>query len=522
MNETNLIDDGLIPVTLKSGAAELLTLPIVMELLGKGDIESFREVKAHQSAALHLFLAHLGVLGTSLSDDGLGPLASAETWAERLLKLAPKDCWRIFSENPEDSVFMQPGMPTADFEDTVKSKGKTFSPDEIGTLITSKNHTVKFSVMQYPSAWHWVLALIETQTLSGYEGSSLYGIPRMNRGLSTKLCVATYTDISTSGKWKSDVNKILRMLPKIYREYPHFTESGNNIALPWSTFWDGKGQIKTTDLHPLYIDCCRRLKLGKDEAGRLFVVTAGSKCMRIPNLDLKGNFGDPWMPLEDTRHNPKAKKTVEPLYKSISPNSISVELLSRIVLGQSGVKRSPLQEFLEEEAGKPGVFSLSGILRGQGETYGYHDIQIPIPTEAVRRLKRKQERDQIGAFSGIMLELAKNAQEALKFGVYRFCQPENEKIDFRNSDKSEGAFKIASSRFKQAFSNEFFPHLWQVSASEDPKSWKEFLRNTAEDILESTFKSGSSRTQLSFKAEALGKAAFNARWHNLFNKEPAE
>lgn len=519
MSKTNLIEDRLIPVTLENGTEESHTLPSVMELLGSGKIKSFRDVKSHQVAALDLFLAHLGVLGTDTSNDGEGLKTTSEVWRVRLLNLAPKDCWRIYSENPEDSVFMQPGMPAAEFQKTVKNKGKTFSPDEIGVLIVSKNHTVKFSAMSNPSVWHWVLALIEAQTLSGYDGSSLFGIPRMNGGLSTRLRVANYTDMSASGKWNSDVAKILGILPKIYRDYPHFAKGRNRVTIPWSIFWDGKDQINTKDLHPLYIDCCRRLKLRKDETGRLFAVTAGSKCMRIPNLDLSGNFGDPWAPLVNTKFNPNPKKAVDPVFTSISPNSISVELLSKIVLGQGGVKRSPLQEFSEEDSGKPANFVLSGILRGQGETYGYHDITIPIPTESVRRLRQKQERDRIGVYSGIMLDLAKNAQEAMKVGVYRFCQPENETIDFRNSDKSEAAFKTASAQFRRMFSDQFFPYLWTVSEAEDAASWTIFLKKTAGEILESVFRSGSSRAQLSFKAEALGRSAFNARWHNLFEKE---
>lgn len=522
MRDLSLLTTKVIPVLRKDGTHDALTLPETLAALSDDDVQSFREIKVHQAAAIDLFFAHLGVVLIDLAKDDLGFKADASVWNERLLSIAPESAWKLYSEDPTVSSFMQPGMSRKEFEKTVANKGKTFSPDEIGVLIVSKNHTNKFSAMVEPSAWHWIASLIETQTLSGFDGSSLYGIPRMNGGLSTRFRVATYTDLSASGKWNSDVRKVLDALPDIYHDYPHFHKSGKRIAATWALEWDGKEQIKTTDLHPLYVDVCRRLKLGREPDGRLFVVTAGSSGTRIPSLDLKGNFGDPWAPRYNTAFKVDKKGNVKdsaPAYSSLSPNAISVGLLAKIVTGDQGYERSRLQAFVKSDIGKPAFFCLSGILRGQGETYGYHDVVIPIPAAATFRFASRSALDELGSRSRSMLELADKAEQVLKIGVYRFCQPENVDIDFKNSEKSTATFARTSDRFKQAFSAEFFGHLWNAAESGTDEAWIAFLKETAERALEAAFLSGSSRTQLSFKAEAQGRSAFGARWYNVFSKK---
>jgi CRISPR system Cascade subunit CasA len=520
MHDANLLDTRLIPVERKTGSRDILTLPEVLEALSHDELESFMDLKAHQNAAIDMFFAHLGVLGVDIGADGKGIIASAEVWRERMLKIAPMECWQLWSPDTIVSCFMQPGMDQEEFQKTVENKGRIYSPDEIGVLIVSKNHTVKFSAMAAPSAWNWVASLIETQTLSGFDGRSLYGIPRMNGGLSTRFRVATYTDMSASGKWNSDVRKILDMLPDIYREFPHFSEDGLHIGATWASFWDGSEQIPTRNLHPLYVDVCRRIKLGLDEDGRMFAVTAGSSSTRVPHLDLKGVFGDPWAPLTNANYKENARKETSEAWTSLSPSAIPVRLLSNIVTGSEGVRQSMLQRFAKGDLGKPAFFCLSAILRGQGETYGYHDFVIPIPAHAVFKLSSRVELDALGARSRAMLSQASAADAALKFGVYRFCQPEKAEVDFVNSAKSEAMFAKASKQLRLAFSGAFFEHLWR--SDDDEAGWIEFLKTEARVILEKVFESGGARSQLSFKAEAEGRSAFNARWRKLFTMEDSK
>ncbi len=512
----------MVPIKRKSGGKALVSLPEALEALGNDDIESFLDIKSHQNPAVDLFFAHLGVLGIDIGDEGQDIVCTADVWHRRMLKIAPEQCWDLYAEDPAASCFMQPGMSRKDFEKTVKNKGKIHSPDELGLLIVSKNHTVKFSAMPNPSPWNWIVSLIEAQTMSGYDGPTLYGIPRMNGGLSTRFRVATYTDLSASGKWVSDVQKIIRALPDIYREFPHFEENGRRMGAAWASFWDGEQQIPTTDLHPLYVDVSRRIKLGKDMDGRLFAVTAGSSDTRVPHLNLKGVFGDPWAPLVNSSYKENAKKEVDEVLTSLSPSSIPVRVLANIVTGSKEYRQSLLQKFSTHDLGKPAFFCLSTFLRGQGETYGYHDFVIPIPAHAVFRLSDRKETDLLGRRSRQMLSEAASADGALKFGVFRFCQSEKDEIDFKNSSKSEAMFAKASKQFRHVFSGTFFEYLWQSSETGDDTRWIEFLKGEARKILEKTFESGGSRSQLSFKAEAEGRAAFNARWRKLFTVEDSK
>ena len=529
MRIPNLLDDDIIPVFLKDQTQADLSLPAALAALSQDLVDSFRDVKRHQLPSVEFLVSHLGVLGVDLGNEGAEIEAAPETWKRRLLALAPASAWNIWNPDPSVAAFMQPGISAKLFEKAVKRRmkyaksgnGAGFSPDEIGLQITSKNHTVKFSSMAAPTVWNWVVALVEAQTMSGYDGKSLYGIPRMNQGLSTRFKVGTYTDLSVSGKWKADVRRILDSLPEIYREHPHFSAHGKQIGALWTVYWGEDDQVGTQDLHPLYVDVSRRIRLCAEDDGRIFVVMTGTSSTRVPDLDLKGAFGDPWAPLVDANYKLDGKKAAAAALTSLSPTNISLRLLARILVGNEGVQQSRMQRLTSDDHGKKAYFCLDAFLRGQGETNGSHHVTIPVPAPAAFRLGKREGRDELGAISTKMLSLAEAAEQTLRAGVFRYVQAAADKVNFRDDKQSVALFSKVSGRLTLSVSNEFFQHLWAAAETKDLSVWIGRLKELALQELELAFDEGGSKAQLSFKARALATSDFHRSWNNLFNKEAA-
>ena len=68
--------------------------------------------------------------------------------------------------------------------------------------------------------------------------------------------------------------------------------------LLWLQEWDGKASIAFGELHPAYIEICRRIRL-KGTPERYYSEDAPSAGTRISGAkELKGNTGDPWTPID--------------------------------------------------------------------------------------------------------------------------------------------------------------------------------------------------------------------------------
>ena len=67
----------------------------------------------------------------------------------------------------------------------------------------------------------------------------------------------------------------------------------DGLALLWLEPWDGVTAIPFEQLHPHYIEICRRVRLGVAH-GQITCLAAGSASPRIRDAaEFKGNTGDP-------------------------------------------------------------------------------------------------------------------------------------------------------------------------------------------------------------------------------------
>lgn len=516
MKSINLLEDRVIPLLSRSGDVSLHNLPETLQLLSEGDVLEIADTKEFQSSAVEFFFAQLGVLCIDIGDDDEGMSPGIDVWRERILKLAPEAAWFLFNSDPTIPAFLQPGMAQEELEIAQEKGDVALYPDDMGALVKSKNHGVKFSSMANPSIWNWIVSLIEIQTMTGIDGAGNYGHQRMNGGYSYRFKAGVYNDLTASGRWISDVKKVLDNLDKTYENNPHFDPYGGRKALAWDAFWDGETPLHSKDMHPLYIDTNRRMRMFFTHEGILSCARRTSKGTRVFNLELKGAYGDPWAPLYKKKGSDKDGDVAG--YRALFMPDMNLETLCDVMFGQSGFQMALTQYPSSGQKKQDCYFEIKFLGKSQGKTAGYFSRAIPIPTRVVSGLGNSEQRQALGSSSSELLKMARAAQRALSIGIDTLSVNGSGK----SADKSLSANGVkpkAIASFTKEIESSFFAHLWTYHDSQDDTSWISFLHNLCLQEFEAAAQCSKTRTQLSFKAEALGRNAFENYWHTVFSKK---
>ena len=193
----NLIVDPLIGVRMLDGTPGAMSLPEVYAALVGDRVAAFPALRPHQQHAWHAFLAQLG--GIALHRAGCETLPdTAPAWRTLLRGLTATfdrdEPWRLIVEAPTQPAFMQ--CPVSGGGGAYRNLRAT--PDDLDLLVTAKNHDPKRSVAARSAPDDWVFALIDVQTMAGFQGAGNYGISRMNGGLSARPCLG-FTPVGGPG-----------------------------------------------------------------------------------------------------------------------------------------------------------------------------------------------------------------------------------------------------------------------------------------------------------------------------------
>ncbi len=100
-----------------------------------------------------------------------------------------------------------------------------------------------------------------------------------------------------------DIQRLLEMGGAPPRSNP--TAQPDPLALVWLASWDGVTPLPWSQLHPLYIQICRRVRLVMVN-GRIAARVGGSKAARIAGVPDGGVTGDPWTPIRPDGNGSKA------------------------------------------------------------------------------------------------------------------------------------------------------------------------------------------------------------------------
>ena len=413
----NFLTEPLIRIDTSSKERIKASLPQVYAALVADKVEAFPALRPHQRHAWHAFLVQLGAM--AMRREGLEePPETAEEWHRIIRGLTPEwpedEPWQLVVEDITRPAFMQPPARTKEREADYKNAVPT--PDSLDMLVTSKNHDLKAEAAEQAHADDWIFSLVTLQTMEGFGGAGNYGISRMNGGLGNRPAFSLAPHGGGLGAHvRRDIIALLEFLPDILAEHPG-TETGH--ALLWTLAWDGASAdaLSLNQLHPLYIEVCRRIRLLCDETGRLYGVRTSSKAARVEAKSLNGLTGDPWALID---HRDKKGDKVLTLpgggfnYKRVADYLTSGEY-----------QRPPLLRPTDAEKSSPDTMQLvaRAMVRGQGKTEGYHERSIPIRHKFKSAMLRRTggNLDDIGAIAQARINDAGKVQRILSHAIQVF------------------------------------------------------------------------------------------------------
>ena len=283
----NLLCDPIFTVD-TSTAREKCNLPKIYRLLQANEVESFARLQSHQKQAWHCFLVQLGAVAT---EDRSIPETETD-WREALLGQASEKAWNLQTDDLSKPAFMQPPVP----EDSVENWSE-IHVTEYDVPVLSKNHALKKHRIHDPKPEHWAYMLVNVQT-AGFYSPGGRSPSRMASRTASRPFFGTTPSLEVGDWIMHDIKRLRRRASKIEERYGY---ERNVPPLLWTVQWKEGGTLSLKDLHPLYIDCSRRIR----KKGTWKKKSTGAD--RIDGIKAhKGVTGDPWAPIDDTNEEYQA------------------------------------------------------------------------------------------------------------------------------------------------------------------------------------------------------------------------
>ena len=381
----DLLTHPIVRVRKNDGLESAETLPGLMALLMRDEALSLKALQHHQKQALHALLVQLGT--AALEDHPPHRIPESEgEWRELLQGLAPRfqdnEPWHLVQPDITVPAFMQ--APGPDQETLREYTGTAPTPRGIDVLVTSKNHDVKQHSLQEPELDDWLMALVTLQTMENASGRRP-GTSRMKDGTASRVSVSIMPLLGGFGaEVRRDITALRQSMPVLREKHPRYPRQGG-LLLTWTETWQGteEEQLQQEELHPLYIDTGRRMRLiapdGKPDSIRAIYVGTGKP--RVSREPKGGLTGDPWAPVETERGQVLAltgadgSKPRFPSGKRLTPEEgFSYRNITRLLLSPEWEKPPLLEPTPQErEMATPMRLVARCIRRSQGKTFGYDE-----------------------------------------------------------------------------------------------------------------------------------------------------
>lgn len=483
----NILEEPCIEVRTTDSSSVKLTLPGVFAALGRNSIEAFTNLRPHQRHPWHAFLCQLGAIalidgGVEIPSVGkntpyseLPGVYDEEEWKELLFALAPdNDAWSLVVEDSKKPAFLQPPIP-----DGINALTTTlWTPDELDVLVTSKNTDEKTRRITSFETDHWLFSLVSLQGQAGYSkaGSkaNYYNSVRQNGAYATRPGVGLITSPLWGDQWGRDCRLLLELMDSD-KEIAWDINTGYRLL--WLLVWDGTSSLPLEELHPYFIEICRRVRLLNDTQERLHARVGSSTTARVQGSAYKGAVDDPWIPI-----NTKLGSAFN--------SRPSWEHMARVLLDKETYLRAPAQ--IPRAFDRPPVSVRFCILvRGQSSTDEYLEKIIPVPPEKFPYLLSQSEES--GQILTTMIDLAGCAKSKVLYpAVSRLLSGGYEQGQVNKRGKKVSLAVASCQILDSAISDKFFPFLWEALPGEGEKKneaqqfnpWIEFLRTNAGDIFE--------------------------------------
>ncbi len=410
----NLLTEPLIQVDLTGGNRQSLSLPEVYAVLMADTVDAFPALRPHQRHAWHAFLVQLGAIALHRAGQDTPPAAASE-WQRIIRALTPDypedEPWQLVVDDITRPAFMQP--PSTNWKG-YNQKDLFLTPDSLDMLDTAKNHDLKTYVGVEAAADDWLFALISMQTMNGQVGRGNYPIARMNSGDGSRTAFSVTPSVRVGAHIRRDTEILVEQVQEILEELPF---KGDGISLLWIKKWDGKKAeaLLLSDLHPFFIEICRRRRLCLVETERLYGMKAPSEFRRIAAAESRGVVGDPWM-LVDLRDK-KGNKALTLQRDSFSYKKVTEYLTS-------GDWQLPLLCRPTDKDSKTEVqLVMRGIRRKQGgQTEGYYERTIPVQQRLRNAMLRRSqsETEDLGNIAQSRIDEVATVQRILSHAIRTF------------------------------------------------------------------------------------------------------
>ena len=408
----NTLVESIIRISTEKGSHVHASLPETYALLMRDEVLAFPTLRPHQRHAWHAFLVQLGTMAMHKADL-TEPPEDINEWVRIIRALTPDypddEPWQMVVEDITKPAFMQPPASSKDKEKDYKNKVRT--PDELDMLVTAKNHDLKTAIASTTAVDDWLFALVSLQTMEGFSGSGNYGISRMNSSYGNRPAFSITPSPRLGLHIRRDIVALLEHRSSIIDEYP-MIDTG--VGLLWTIPWDGV-QVEALllkDLHPFYIEICRRIRLRPEPGGKLYGIKATSKAARIEAKALKGRTGDPWTPI-----NHKEGKALT-LAKDGFTYKRTVDYFTPGDWEQPPLLK-PTQ--FESRSSQRMMLVARGMVRGKGKTEGYYERIIPLRTKISRLMGRPTGMQELGAIAQERIAQVGIIQRILRHAVSVFA-----------------------------------------------------------------------------------------------------
>lgn len=420
------------------------SLPGLLAAMARGEVQGFPALRPHQRPAWHMFLVQLSVMALDAAGQDRLP-QDEDNWRAALRALTPgfpDDApWHLINKDRSRPAFLQPADPGG------LKWSDVATPDALDMLITSRNHDLKREIARNAAPQDWIFALVSLQTMEGYGGGGgrLNGIARMNKGNSSRVLltlaptILNSAVINPSAWWRRDTEILLNV-------HAGAEGTGTMWVLPWP---EGK-MLDILQLHPLFIEVCRRIRLAVSD-GRVIAYKSTSKLPRTSASELKGNTGDPWAPL----HLTEGKSL------TLGDRDWTHELLIDLLFSDKPEWAvPPLALRQADEASGPMLLVAEAIGRGNSKTDGFKSRIVPVPMAIVRVMFGTRPR---AVAPGVLADIAA-VDLAVRNGLALVAAGGNrEKVAKPHYVRSQPA-REALRRQADVL---FFPELWRRMAATD-------------------------------------------------------
>ncbi|EFL50715.1 CRISPR-associated protein, Cse1 family [Solidesulfovibrio fructosivorans JJ]] len=475
----NLLVDPVFRIRTEEGVVQA-SLPGVLAMLGRDAVFDFPGLRPHQRHPWHAFLCQLAVMALEEAGENEWPdRLSEEDWRGYIRGLTPDypdDApWRLVVADLARPAFLQPPVPEGSLAGfTGMADANAASPFDLDVLVTSKEHGEKGKSNGQPTAEEWAFGLLLLQTFSGYLGRGNQSISRQNGGTAARQGVSLTFSPRPGANWKRDCRVLLTSMDSNWDN--ELFHQGSGLRLLWLDPWKGDKDdaLSLCNLHPLFIEICRRIRLtlGLDDAVSFRV--KGTEGTRVEAKHLKGVLGDPWIPINvGTKGGAKAYNS-EPHYS----------VAHQVMFDTRAFEPCLLQRFHPGDPATGASLTFRVFSRTEGGSDGYHERIIPIPSKD-RPFFAARHTD-AAAMAKYMARMAWDARvRVLRPAVLQLLQASRETPEFKQPETAAWASRF-SDTLDRAIDEAFFPALWDCLEAMGEASFEpHFLRPWSQCLIAS-------------------------------------